>query len=119
MEKYNKILESFIEHFGIFALGGMVGAIIHRIRNTMSIRQFLLTVITSVFVGILTGIATRNYLHLNEEVTFGIVSLAGVFSKDLLDFIEDILNQLKYSTKYISLFIKKLIENKTNTDLDN
>ena len=105
MERFLKGVENFTDKFGLFIIGGLIGAIVHRARNTMDIKKFLAVLLISAFIGVIVGILSRNYLNANEEVTFVIVSLSGVFSKDLLDEIEALI-------KYISVVVKKLFEKK-------
>ena len=109
---------NFADKFGLFVIGGLIGAVIHRLRNQMSIKRFIATLVTSAFVGVVVGIALRNYLKLNEEITFAFVSTAGVFSKDIIDIINDIVQQVKKSVQYLSMFSKKILEKKTNVKLD-
>ncbi|CAA0156697.1 hypothetical protein [Tenacibaculum maritimum] len=93
-------LLNMADKYGGFVIGGLVGAVVHRVRNTMSFRQFLGVVFISAFVGFCVGVVMRNYLHVSDEVIFVACSVSGVFSKDIL-------NELQEVISYVSLFVKK------------
>lgn len=86
--------------YGGFVIGGLIGAIVHRIRNTMSFKQFLGVLFISAFIGFCVGVVLRNYLNATDEVIFVACSISGVFSKDILDEIKEVIS-------YVSLFFKK------------
>lgn len=88
------------EKYGYYVIGGVIGAIVHRIRNTMSFKRFLGVIFMSAFVGFCVGVVFKNYLKTPDEVIFVACSISGVFSKDILDEIEEIIS-------YISVFVKK------------
>ena len=92
--------------FGLFILGGLIGAIIHRFRNQMSWKRFLSTLVISAFMGFCVGILLKEYLGAKEEVIFVACSLTGVFSNDILDQLNEIID-------YLSTFIKGFLNKKT------
>ncbi len=96
-------MKDLINKYGFFVVGGLIGAIIHRIKTRMSFKAFLGTLVTSAFVGVCVGILMRNYLDVSEEVVFVGCSMAGVFSKDLLEEIEEII-------KMISEYVRKKLD---------
>ncbi len=104
------LLTTFAEKFGLFIIGGLIGAIIHRLRTSMSLKRFIGTLIISAFIGVVVGILCRNYLNINEEITFVFVSISGVFS-------QDILNELEQLIKLISVFVKKFFAKKLDIDI--
>ncbi|WP_139959162.1 phage holin family protein [Flavicella sediminum] len=102
------VLLTLADKYGGFIVGGLIGAIVHRVRNTMSFRAFLGVLFVSAFVGLCVGILLKNYLNAPDEVVFVVCSISGVFSKDILDEIQQVIS-------YISVFIK----NKANINTDN
>lgn len=97
--------------YGGYVIGGLIGAIVHRLRNTMSFKRFLSVLAISAFVGFCVGVLLKNYLNASDEVIFVACSVSGVFSKDILDEIQELIS-------YASLFVKKKakIEDKKPTD---
>tara|TARA_R110002167_G_scaffold190638_1_gene392918 strand:+ start:1171 stop:1488 length:318 start_codon:yes stop_codon:yes gene_type:complete len=84
-------VQNLVNRFGLFVIGGLIGAIVHRLRNRMSWRKFIATLGISAFVGLSVGILLRNYFNAPEEVVFVACSVSGVFSKDLLDEVQQII----------------------------
>ena len=93
-------LTNIASKYGGFVIGGVIGAIVHRLRNTMSFKRFLSVLFISAFVGFCIGVVMKNYLNTPDEVIFVVCSISGVFSKDILDEIQEIIS-------YVSLFVKK------------
>ncbi|AOW09514.1 hypothetical protein EM308_08380 [Flavobacterium gilvum] len=82
----------FLKRFNPYILGGAIGSIIHRMRTEMSWMAFFKSVIVSIFISICMGIACKDYLMVtNENIIFAACGLSGVFSKLILDEIEQIL----------------------------
>lgn len=93
-------LTTLANKYGGYVIGGLVGAIVHRIRNTMSFKKFLGVLFISAFVGFCVGVVMKNYLHSADEVIFVACSISGVFSKDILDEIQEVIS-------YVSLYVKR------------
>jgi FtsH-binding integral membrane protein len=89
-----------IELYAPFVIAGLIGAIVHRLRNTMSFKMFLAVLGISAFVGFCIGVLLQHYLEVTEEVIFVACSVSGVFAKDLLDEAQEIV-------KMISEFVRK------------
>jgi len=100
-------LLNLVQKYGWFVLGGLIGAIIQRARNSMSLKRFAGTLIVSSFVGLSVGIILRSYLNATEEVIFVACSISGVFSQDILNEIQELIS-------YISVYVK----NKLNINSD-
>lgn len=96
-------LQNLASRFGLFVIGGLIGAIVHRLRNKMSWGRFIATLGISGFVGLSVGILCRNYFDAPEEVVFVACSISGVFSKDLLDELHQII-------KLFSDYVKKKLK---------
>lgn len=102
-----EVILNLIQKYGWFIVGGLIGAIIQRVRNSMSLKRFIGTLIVSAFVGLSVGIVLRNYLNASEEVIFVACSVSGVFSQDILNEIQELIS-------YISVYVKKIL--KINSD---
>ena len=101
------IIFGLVNKYSGYVVGGLIGAIVHRIRNTMSIKKFLGVLFISAFVGFCVGVVLRNYLDAKDEVIFVACSVSGVFSKDILDEIQELIS-------YVSVWVK----NKTTRERD-
>jgi uncharacterized membrane protein len=98
------MLITFANKYGGFVIGGLVGAIVHRLRNTMSFKKFLSVLFISAFVGFCVGIIMKNYLNASDEVIFVVCSISGVFSKDILDEIQEFIQNLSvFAKKYLRI----------------
>lgn len=89
-----ELIEFLIEHtkkYSPFIVGGAIGAVIHRLRTQMSLRQFLGSVVVSIFVAISVGIVCQEYFELSNSVINVLCGIAGTFSKAILDEIEEII----------------------------
>lgn len=94
------------EKFNIYApfvIGGLIGAIVQRMRKAMSFKRFLATLFVSAFVGFVVGILLKNYLNVNDEIVFAFCSISGVFSQEILDEAQEIIG-------YISSYVKNLLK---------
>lgn len=92
-------LIELIDRYGGFVVGGLIGAVVHRMREKMSIRRFLSVLGISAFVGLCVGILMRSYLEVSQEIIFVACSVSGVFSKDLLDEIQEIIRNISEFVK--------------------
>lgn len=88
------MIEKLFEKYGLMVLGGAIGAIIHRLRNKMSWRKFIASVLISMFVALCAGISCRYYLNLNDEVIYVICGVSGVFSEAILDELEEVIHSI-------------------------
>lgn len=90
----------YIKRFSPYIVGGVVGAVIHRIRTQMTIIQFFGSVLVSVFVALSVGLLCKDYFEIQEDtVIFVLCGISGTFSKVILDEIEEII-------KYTSVIVK-------------
>ena len=107
MEK-TAILEIFLERIEKYTpaiLAGAIGAIIMRIRKYMSFRQFIGSVVISVFVALSTSIICRDFLMIKQESIINVLcSIFGIFSKLILDELEEI---LQFTSEITKEFAKK------------
>ncbi len=95
----------FLKKYSPYILGGLVGSVIHRMRTEMNLITFLKSVVMSIFVSIVVGIFLKDYLKVtNENVIFALCGVSGVFSKIILDELEQI---VKLSFIYLKNKIKK------------
>ena len=112
-EQLIEFLTSLGKKFGPYILGGAIGSIIHRLRTNMSLKEFIGSVIISMFVGLSVGILAKDYLQISDTIIFVLCSISGTFSKLILAEVEEII-------KDISVFVRiKLGINNVNRDEEN
>lgn len=90
----NDFLNEFARKYGLFIVGGAIGAVIHRLRNKMSFKRFLASVIISTFVAFCVGVVARDIIELKESVVYVLCGISGVFSEIILDEIKEVLSGL-------------------------
>ena len=109
-EKIITFLTGIGEKYGPAIVAGSVGAVIARLRKKMSPRQFIGSVIISIFVSISVGVVAKDYLLIKQESLINILcGISGVFSKTILDELEQIIKDLSNIVK-IRLGINKTDE---------
>lgn len=94
MEQLIECLIPHIKKYGPLILGGVLGAIIHRLRTQMTLLQFIGSVIISMFVALSVGIICQDYFELKDTLIFVLCGASGVFSKAILDEIEEIIKSV-------------------------
>ena len=109
-EKIITFLAGIGEKYGPAIVAGSVGAVIARLRKKMSPRQFIGSVIISIFVSISVGVVAKDYLLIKQESLINILcGISGVFSKTILDELEEIIKNLSDIAK-VRLGINKTDE---------
>ena len=109
-EKIITFLTGIGGKYGPTIVAGSVGAVIARLRKKMSPRQFIGSVIISIFVSISVGVVAKDYLLIKQESLINILcGISGVFSKTILDELEEIIKDLSNIVK-IRLGINKTDE---------
>lgn len=109
-EKIITFLTGIGEKYGPAIVAGSVGAVIARLRKKMSPRQFIGSVIISIFVSISVGVVAKDYLLIKQESLINILcGISGVFSKTILDELEEIIKNLSDIAK-VRLGINKTDE---------
>ena len=109
-EKIITFLTGIGEKYGPAIVAGSVGAVIARLRKKMSPRQFIGSVIISIFVSISVGVVAKDYLLIKQESLINMLcGISGVFSKTILDELEEIIKDLSNIVK-IRLGINKTDE---------
>ena len=94
-EKIITFLTGIGEKYGPAIVAGSVGAVIARLRKKMSPRQFIGSVIISIFVSISVGVVAKDYLLIKQESLINILcGISGVFSKTILDELEEMIKDL-------------------------
>lgn len=106
-----------IEKYIPAGVAGAVGAIIMRIRKYMTLRQFIGSVVISIFVALSTSIICRDFLMIKQESIINVLcSIFGIFSKLILDELEEI---LQFTSEIAKEFArKKLGMNKKDEEED-
>lgn len=87
-------LNGFAEKYGLFVIGGAIGAVIHRLRNKMSIRRFFASIGISMFVSLSVGVIAKDYFELKQSIIYVLCGISGVFSNTILDELEEIIKNL-------------------------
>ena len=109
-EKIITFLTGIGEKYGPAIVAGSVGAVIARLRKKMSPRQFIGSVIISIFVSISVGVVAKDYLLIKQESLINILcGISGVFSKIILYELEQIIKDLSNIVK-IRLGVNKTDE---------
>ena len=99
-EKIITFLTGIGEKYGPAIVAGSVGAVIARLRKKMSPRQFIGSIIISIFVSISVGVVAKDYLLIKQESLINILcGISGVFSKTILDELEQIIKDLSNIVK--------------------
>ncbi len=102
----------FVETYAPYITGGIIGAIIDKARNTMTAKQFFRSILIAIFVSFCVGVFAEEYFDMPERVIYTICGIAGTFSKNILDELEDIIS-------YFSEAFKKKFLNKTTNEEKN
>lgn len=92
-------INSIAKEYGFFVIGGAIGAIIHRLRNQMSLKRFLASIIISMFVSFCVGVVARDYFQLKESLIYVLCGISGVFSNGILDELEEVLKYFSEAAK--------------------
>lgn len=96
----------YCKRFFPFIIGGLMGSVVHRMRNQMNFAQFAGSIVISVFVALSVGIICRDYFEVEEEsIIFVLCGVSGTFSKVILDEVEEILKNI--SVIFKNRFVKK------------
>ena len=90
-----KLITTFLEGFEKYfpaILAGALGAVIMRIRRYMTVYQFIGSVVISIFVALSTSVVCRDFFMIEQESIINVLcSIFGIFSKLILDEIEEII----------------------------
>ena len=102
-----EFLESFARKYGGVVIAGVVGAIIRRIRENMTLIEFLQVIFLGVFVSYCVGVAVEEYFDISEHFKYVIGAVSAIYSKEVLDEIKDVLSGI---SETIKSWINKKIE---------
>ena len=96
---YMEFLESFARKYGGVVIAGVMGAIIRRIRETMTLIEFLQVIFLGVFVSYCVGVAVEEYFDISEHFKYVIGAVSAIYSKEVLDEIKDVISGVSESVK--------------------
>ena len=99
MNNFSEWLYDVARQYGFFVVGGATGAIIHRLRNRMTIRRFLASILISMFVSFCVGIMAKDYFMLKESIVYVLCGISGVFANTILDEIEELIKYVSDAAK--------------------
>ena len=98
----------WFEKVGIaFVIGGLIGAIVQRMRKRMTCAKFLRVTVMGMFVGWIIGSVLTEWTNFGDKIIYSACALSGVFAEDLLKECEQIVKKL-------SEHISNYINNKLN-----
>lgn len=103
----NETIDLLIKKYGGIAIAGLIGAVVRRFRKYMSWWRFAATIGTSIFISVITGIFFREWTDWSDAAIFGACGIAGVFSDEILDEIQE-------TIKEIPNLFKSWFKSKTN-----
>ena len=95
-----------IKKYGGILIAGIAGAIIRRIRESMTIIEFLQVLFLGIFVSYCTGIVVEEYLSISENFKYVIGAISAIYSKELLDEIKETIKGISDTVK--NWFNKKI-----------
>lgn len=91
MSVINVILD-IAEKYSPYIVGGSIGAVINRLRTKMSFKDFIASLLISIFVSVSVGIVCKDYFNIEEQnLIFVFCGMSGTFSKIILDEIQEII----------------------------
>lgn len=97
----------WLEKFGIaFVIGGLIGAVVQRMRRRMTWRKFISVTIMGMFVGWIVGTILTEWTNFGEKVIYSACALSGVFAEDILKEFEKLISKL---SDFLSNFINDKI----------
>lgn len=96
MEQFLEIINEGLKKFSPYILGGVIGAIVHRLREKeMSIKEFFSSVFISTFVALCVGIVCKDYFKIEQDtIVFVATGISGAFSKDILNEIQELIGEI-------------------------
>lgn len=103
-----EFLESLAKKYGGIVIAGVIGAIIRRIRETMTMIQFCQVILMSVFVSYCVGVVVEEYWSISENFKYVIGAVSAVYSKEVLDELKETISGISETLK---TFINKKIGN--------
>lgn len=102
-----EFLVSLARKYGGIVIAGVVGAIIRRIRETMTLIEFLQVIFLGVFVSYCVSVVVEEYWEISENFKYVIGAISAVYSKEVLDEIKDVISGISDTVKS---WINKKIE---------
>lgn len=97
----------WLEKFGIaFVIGGLVGAVVQRMRRRMTWQKFISVAVMGMFVGWIVGTILTEWTNFGEKVIYSACALSGVFAEDILKEFEKFISKL---SEFLSTFINNKI----------
>lgn len=102
------LIFEWLKDVGIaFVLGGLVGAIVQRMRKRMTILKFISVAVMGMFVGWIIGTMLTEWTNFSDKIIYSACALSGVFAEDILKELEKLILKL-------SDFLSNFINNKIN-----
>jgi fluoride ion exporter CrcB/FEX len=101
MEQFLEIINEGLKKFSPYILGGVIGAIVHRLREKeMSWKDFFASILISTFVALCVGIICKDYFEIKQDtIIFVATGISGAFSKDILNEIQELIREISIIVK--------------------
>jgi Na+/H+ antiporter NhaC len=82
-------IEEFAKKYGGLIIAGVGGAIVRRMRENMTLIKFLKVILMSIFVSFCVGSVVEEYWQVSAHLKYIIGAVSAVYSKEVLDELED------------------------------
>jgi len=99
MDGFFDLIYDWFKRFSPYILVGALGAIVHRLRVGMTWKKFVGSVFISILVSLSVGVVCKEYTNLKDDVIFVLCGISGVFSKHLLDELEEMITDISSEVK--------------------
>ena len=94
-----EFLENFARKYGGVVIAGVIGSIIRRIRENMTILEFMQVTLLGVFVSYCVGITVEEYFSISEHFKYVVGAVSAIYSKEVLDELKEIISGLSDTVK--------------------
>lgn len=102
-----EFLESFARKYGGVVIAGVVGAIIRRLRENMTLIEFLQVIFLGIFISYCVGVVVEEYWEVSDNLKYVIGAVSAIYSKEVLDEVKDVISSI---SETIKSWINKKIE---------
>lgn len=94
-----EFFESVLRKYSGLIIAGFLGSFIRRIREKMSLTEFVQVIILGVFVSYCVGVSVDEYMHVPEHLRYVIGATSAIYSKEILDEIKEVISSLADTVK--------------------
>src|SRR5690606_27807137 len=102
------LIFEWIKEVGIAkVIGGLIGAVVQRMRRRMTWRKFISVAVMGMFVGWIIGSVLTEWTNFGEKIIYSACALSGVFAEDILKEFEKLISKV---SEFITTFIQNKIK---------